>query len=383
MIKRYLKNTRGYTLVELLLVITIFSIGIGPVYKMIITGAKVQKVAEETYEATLKAQSLLQNVKQQIQKDVEAEYVLSRGLPSPGIKEWLQPGVSPIVYDLPVFLEIKSQEGLANWNEKYKIDTFLYELYIWPMTSNGPIENPLIFTTYSLEKPLDFTKVKLTKSAEKYFSHQEGLLRTDLSQGQSDIGTQLIGVGEVSHQGADTITIRGSGLEGENMRVNKIEGYTKLEKKIRLTYQKHIEQLDTAENKALQKQRVTTHQLAIEEKVPLQNKDTVQLSIDLTTFHHKGNPQIIRIENRTKATVAVPIYNENALENIRIYPVQKNPEGNIILEKRNKQEPGKNFIIGIVVRDAHNSSFGDKDKVLTKLSDVYSYDYHGQGESGE
>lgn len=383
MIKRYLKNTRGYTLVELLFVITIFSIGIGPVYKMIITGAKVQKVAEETYEATLKAQSLLQNVKQQIQKDVEAEYALSRGLPSAGIKEWLQPGVSPIVHDLPVFLEIKSQEGLAKWNEKYKMDTFLYELYIWPMTSSGPVENPLIFTTYPLEKPLDFAKVNLQKSTEKYFSHQESLLWTDLGQGQSDIGTQLVGVGEVSRQGADTITIRGSGLEGENIRINNIEGYTKLEKRVRLTYEKYIEQLDTAQNKTLQKQRVTTHQLVIEEKVPLQNKDAIQLSIDLTTFHHKRNPQIIRIENRTKATVAVPIYNENALENILVYPTQKEPEGNIILEKRNKQEPNKNFIIGIVVRDAHNSLFGDKDKILTKLSDVYSYDYHKQGESDE
>lgn len=377
MIKRFLKKTDGYTLVVLLFVITIFSIVIIPIYKMIIMGAKVQKTAEKTYEATFQAQSLLEGVKKQIEKDVGMEYAHRRGLTSLDLNPWMMSDITHPVYSIPAFLGINDEAGLIGFNKKYSTSTFLYELYIWPMPEGRPVQQPIVFSTYPLRNPSHQTRLEIQKSAEKYFSYQEMLLWGDIDGSLvGSSGRNLVGIGEITHQETDNIKVRGNGLEGENISLKEIEGYTSLEKKVKLIYKYHLEHFSISRSEPTKKETVITHEIVIREKIPLEDRDIIQLSIDLTTFPLKDKSEIIRIENKTKATVVIPIYNEKDLGNIQIYPIQENLEGNMIVERCNKLEPRKNFIIGIVVKEALNNTFGPDEKVLGKLVDIYAYDYN-------
>lgn len=374
LIKRLLTQTQGYTLVELLISITIFAIGIVPLYQILVSGAMMQNVAEETYEATLHGQALLQSVKKQIEKDVGEEYRYSRGIPASNIKPWLDPDITSLDPSLTNFLEIEPDNVGREFNEKYNLGDFLYEVHIWTMKNGEPVDKAISFTAY--EDPMlipifdesnttDFTRVEIHEMVRKYFVNRESSLWTELGL------KKPVGIGEIAYDREEIIKIRAIGIDGENMTIDPIEGYGSLHNNTKLIYESHEEVLDG--------ERVITHEVIIEDgQDKLGIEDIVQLSIDLTTFQSGINSKIIRVENRTKATVVIPVYNEKNLAGIKMYPIQTNEQGNIVVETRPKLEPSKNFIIGIIVKDANNVGFGEKNKVLSKIVDVYSYDYNKQ-----
>jgi len=375
LIRRLLKETVGYSLAELLLVITIFAIGIVPLYKMVISTGKVQKSAEETYEATLQAQSLLQAVRKQVDEDVKNEYEFSRGVTPLNAKDWMNPSISHPVYSILDFLGVMDPASITAFNEKYNTDNLLYEVHIWHMLDGNSTDPPISLTAYidpslvpdfSVVDPSSFIKVEIQDAIKEHFLQKESLMWTALG------GITPKAIGEITYQGIDTIKIRGNGIEGNNITIDSINTYTNLNKSIELTYKSGSE-IDSNTSEML-----ITHQFIIDEKVALNNADIIQLSIDLTTFPSDAKTKIIRVENKTKATVVLPVYNEKNPANIEIYPIQHENTGNIIVESRNKLEPSKNFIIGIIVKDAYNSTFGDENKILSKIVDVYSYDYNKQ-----
>jgi len=374
-IRKLLKETVGYSLAELLLAITIFTIGIVPLYKMAISTGKVQKSAEETYEATLQAQGLLQAVRKQVEEDVKNEYEFSRGIATLNAKDWMNPGIFHPVYSIVDFLEIMDPASIIAFNENYSVDNLLYEVNIWHMLDGSPTEPPISLISYidsslaadlSVVDPSSFLRIEIEDAMKEHFLQKSSLLWTALGN------VTPKAIGEITYQGIDTIKIKGNGIEGKNIAIDSIDRYTELSKDIELSYKSDSE-IDSDTGGML-----ITHQLVIDEEMPLNNADIIQLSIDLTTFPSDARTKIIRVENKTKATVVLPVYNEKNSANIEIYPIQRKDTGNIIIESRNKLEPSKNFIIGVIVKDAYNSTFGDKNKILSKIVDVYSYDYNKQ-----
>lgn len=374
LIKKLLKKTHGYTLAELLLVITIFAIGVVPVYKMVINATKVQKAAQETYEATLYAQNLLQAVKKQIESDITEEYKFSRGDSTISIKDWLNPSATSVDSSLTNFLGIGGGSE-EDFNKKYNTDSFLYEVHIWPMVDGKPKDTAILLTAYkdsslilesdSISNPLGFTKVEIADLIKQHFYQKDTLLWTDLGD------KKPIAIGELTYDEANEIKIRGAGFQGSNITINPVSGYSSLSNNTKLTYSRYKESLPIID--------AITHKIVIDENLGISSTtDIIQIAIDLTKFPDTSKTRVIRIENNTKATVVTPVYDEKNLANIQIYPIQQALDGNIIVENRNKLEPNKNFIIGVIVRDAFNSTFGEKNKILSKIVDIYSYDYSKQ-----
>lgn len=374
LIKKLLKKTHGYTLAELLLVITIFAIGVVPVYKMVINATKVQKAAQETYEATLYAQNLLQAVKKQIESDITEEYKFSRGDSTISIKDWLNPSATSVDSSLTNFLGIGGGSE-EDFNKKYNTDSFLYEVHIWPMVDGKPKDTAILLTAYkdsslilesdSISNPLGFTKVEIADLIKQHFYQKDTLLWTDLGD------KKPIAIGEITYDEANEIKIRGAGFQGSNITINPVSGYSSLSNNTKLTYSRYKESLPIID--------AITHKIVIDENLGISSTtDIIQIAIDLTKFPDTSKTRVIRIENNTKATVVTPVYDEKNLANIQIYPIQQALDGNIIVENRNKLEPNKNLIIGVIVRDAFNSTFGEKNKILSKIVDIYSYDYSKQ-----
>lgn len=374
LIKKLLKKTHGYTLAELLLVITIFAIGVVPVYKMVINATKVQKAAQETYEATLYAQNLLQAVKKQIESDITEEYKFSRGDSTISIRDWLNPSATSVDSSLTNFLGIGGGSE-EDFNKKYNTDSFLYEVHIWPMVDGKPKDTAILLTAYkdsslilesdSISNPLGFTKVEIADLIKQHFYQKDTLLWTDLGD------KKPIAIGELTYDEANEIKIRGAGFQGSNITINPVSGYSSLSNNTKLTYSRYKESLPIID--------AITHKIVIDENLGISSPtDIIQIAIDLTKFPDTSKTRVIRIENNTKATVVTPVYDEKNLANIQIYPIQQALDGNIIVENRNKLEPNKNFIIGVIVRDAFNSTFGEKNKILSKIVDIYSYDYSKQ-----
>lgn len=374
-LKRLLKETAGYTLAELLLVIAIFAIGIVPIYQIVISTGKVQKSAEETYEATLQAQALLQNIRKQIDTDVKNEYDASRGKAVLDEKDWMKLSPTSGVYSVFDFLGIdqaSNPDGFKGFNKKFNTEHLLYEVYIWKMVGGKPTDPIALFSTEDPKNhpfkakfvdpinPADlsvFTKIEIEAAVEECFSQKESIMWTESGSGK------LVAIGEITGGDLDEIKIRANGIKGDSAAIDSINSYKSLEDRTKLTYTKETD----------------THRLVIEDNKPsslLEENEIIQLSIDLTRFKAGTARKIIRIENKTKATVVLPVYDENNPGGIKIYPIQEHDEGNIIVESRNKLEPSKNFVIGIIVRDFYNSTFGDENKILSKIVDVYSFDYN-------
>lgn len=379
LIKKLLKDTHGYTLVELLLAITIFAIGIGPIYQIILSSTNVQNAAEETYEATLHAQALLQDVNKQIEKDVGEEYKVSRGLSGEAIKPWLNWDAGT-VYSLSRFLE-EDEVFSTQFNTKYNLKNYLYEVYIWPMEGGEPVEKPISMATYNIldatSEYMDKSPFEYIKEAEmesdnekrfkKYFESNDSLIWVGLGE------TKPIAIGEIIYNANKTLKIISKGIVITNAGEATIETAEIEESKIP---HQGLELIYASQDEG------STHELIVKEVLSLEKEKVVQLSIDLTTFPDDISPKIIRIENKTEATVLISVYNEQSdnkeLADIKIYPIQENKDGNIVLEDRPKLQPSKNFIIGIIVRDANNIAFGDENKILSKIVDVYSFDYNKQ-----
>lgn len=381
-IKKHLKDTHAYTLVEVLLALSIFSIGIVPIYQIIINGAKLQNLAEETYEATLYSQALLQEVKGQIEIDVEEAYKESRkGKSLPFGKPWLNGGSTDT--SLIKFLAIEPGSIDKEFNEKYNLDNYLYEVHIWDMDGRDPLDdrisfkgnNAISFIAYkdsvvlapmfTKENTYDFTHIVIEPEIEKYFLNYDSLVWSSLGN------TKPIAIGEITHKAPEGLEVKAMGIQGDNVTIKDIIGCDFLSNDIKLTYK-----LPTASNSS-------THELIVERTGLAHLVGVVQLSIDLTTFPEDVSSKIIRIENRTEATIVIPIYNEKNIAGIEIYPIQENENGRIVVEERAKLAPLRNFVVGIVVRDANNITFGEDNKVLSKIVDVYSFDYNKQKKKWE
>jgi len=365
LIRKYLKNTQGFTLVEVLLALTIFAIGIIPIYQMIVSSAKVQNVAEETYQATLHSQALLQDVNNQIEIDVGEAYEVSRQLSSKVIEPWLDPTGGDIDSSLVNFLKIAEDE----FNEKYDTENYLYEVHIWPMENGKPVTDAISFIAYkggvtipgfTAENTSNFTQVEIKDLIEQYFQDNNALIWAGLGE------VKPIGIGEVKYKAHDAIEVTARGIEGYNIVVEDIAGEGFLGKNIKLIYKCHDDG------------GPITHELIVGDMIGSVAGDIIQLSVDLTTFPSGIRSKIIRIENRTSATLVVSAYNEKNEADIQIYPIQQAKEGRIIVEERAKLEPFKNFIVGIIVKDANNITFGEPNKVLGKIVDIYSFDYNKQ-----
>lgn len=373
LLKKFFVETKGFSLAELLLVITLFGISVVPIYKMVISSVKVQKSAEETYEATLNAQNLLQMVQNQIEKDIKQEYEIKRGILSETKKKWLEPGATDIDPLLIQFLEIEPRQE-EEFNKRYQTDNFLYEVHIWPMMDGKPEDTPISFTAYkdssllveseSIHNPSNFTKIEIDDAIKKHFSQKESLLWTDLG------GKKPIGIAEITHAPIGEIEIKSAGMKGHNITLLPIDGYSSLGENVKLSYARYDESIPIV--------GAITHQLVIEDISGISSSEIIQLSVDLTTYPSTVKTRVIRIENKTQATLVVPVYSEKNLADIEIYPIQYESMGNIVVEKRNKLEPSKNFVIGVIVRDGSNSTFGDKNKILSKVVDVYSCNYNKQ-----
>ena len=403
--RKLLNDTGGYTLIELVIVLLIFSIAIVPIYKMVISGAKIQKASEETYEATLQAQSLLQSVKGQIERDVTNAYKAKREGSAVAIKPWLDPDKNAT--DLNKYLinflnDITdptapvdgSGTGTMAFRSKFKTDAFLYEVHIWHLKDGqlkkrnptdadpqlpislfeyDPAVTPTVSDpTFNTTNTSDFTMVDINTAVKNYFGDKEFLLWTNPISATPG-ATDPKAIGEIIQKGADEISIRGNGIKpavasvsgSPAITVDKIPGYQNIPEVIELSYERHG--------------GVEKTQNIIINGPALTSDDIVQLSVDLTTFTDSSlQTKVIRIENNTKAKVVIPVYNELHLSNIEIYPIQHKTGGNIVVETRARREPSKNFVIGIIVRDAYNSTFGKPNKVLSKIVDVYSHDYNNQ-----
>lgn len=376
-IKKCLKDTGGYALVEILLALSIFSIGIIPIYQMIISAAKIQNLSEETYEATLHAQALLQDVKIQIEIDLRQAYQESRnGQLPPFGKPWLNGAT--IDTSLLKFLGVESASMDKGYSEKYNLDNYLYEIHICELRGCDAIDNIISFDQDNVisliackdsaivmpiltkENRNGFTNIAIESGIENYFLNKESLVWAGMGE------IKPVAIGEVFYKVSGDIGIKARGIQGDHIMIEDIAGCIPLSNKVRVMYTK-----PTAKNSH-------THELIIEKVGLAQMAGAVTLAIDLTTFPVDLNAKTIRIENKTEATIVVAVYNEKNKEDIEIYPIQENENGRIVVEKREKLEPLRNFVVEVVVRDANNINFGEKNKILSKIVDIYSFDYNRQ-----
>lgn len=385
--KKLLNETSGFSLIELILVVLVFSISIQPIYRMIVTSANMQKTSEETFEATLQAQSILHSVKKQMEKDIKDEYRYKRGLWSGPVKGWIDPqadnrNLNP---SLKAFLNNETEE----FRRQFKTRSFLYEVHIWHVEDGQVlVESPVSFVAYDKvanpgvdppsfdeEKPEAFTMVEIEDRLKDYFGHKEDALLWTNPDNQ-DPAYHLEGdpkaVGEITYDptllAGNQLKIRGSGIKS-SIGLVEIAGYKRLTENTALTCRRYPDGPST------------TYELLIAEEIvgSLDENDNIYLSLDLATFPGHVNEIILRVENTTKATLVMPVYNERNEDekpDVKIFPIQHKTGGNIIIENRQQRAPSKNFVIGVIVRDAFNSGFGDPHKVLSKMVDIYSYDYN-------
>ena len=416
-----INDTSGYTLIELMMVILIFAIAIVPIYTLLTSGAKIQKASEETYEATLQAQSLLQSVKKQMETDLLGEQEFERKLIAKPVKPWLiEPGSPgyPATFDnslINFFSQFSDPNSLIEQDQKdkyakevkdfqtkFQTDDFLYEVHIWHLDKGklqaidstskvrpGPVPDVTFIEYGSVKVPTfvedntsAFTMLEIKDAIKDYFDYKELLLWT--KPVSSGVGLQAVGQiyykepEDISSENLDKITLDAYGIDGKGIDVNPIDSYGGItNNKVQASYTRISEkkQMDNLNNRDS-----ITQQIVLEEiGSSLMEEDIIQLEVDLTTFENPTEigpyTDVIRIENKTKAKVVVAIYNEMG-SSIAIYPIQHSTKGSIVIEEKSKRNPKKNFIIGIIVRDAVNSTFGEENKILSKIVDVYSYDYN-------
>lgn len=411
--RKLLNDTSGYTLIELMIILLIFAIAIVPIYGMVVSGAKIQKASEETYQATLQSQSILQSVKGQIEKDLSDQYKTKRKIAAVGAKKWLNPALGPTDLNKYLFnflIEVENPTEVVDYTNpkvlelqnKFKTDTFLYEVHIWhiengelrkidpldPLSApklpvsmfeyNPTITPPVANPTFTTTNTSDFTMVEINNAIKDYFGDKESLLWTNPAS-TTPGSNEPKAIGEITHKSGDEISITGNGMGtsvtslagSPDISVALITGYESIADVVDLSYERY--KIDEAD---LNPDSEKTQNIIIN-GAGLTSADFIQLSVDLTTFIDPGT-KVIRIENNTEAKVIIPVYNESNPQGIEIYPIQNKQGGNIVVENRQRREPSKNFVIGIIVRDAYNSTFGKPNKILSKIVDVYSYDYNNQ-----
>ncbi|NLI89513.1 MAG: hypothetical protein GX366_03780 [Epulopiscium sp.] len=417
--RKLLKEDYGYTLIEFTIIIAVLGISMVAIYSLVVSAAKIQKTSEETYEATLQSQSLLQSVNKQIEKDLTDKMIKDRKGIDHGsieVKPWLKEGYTQDPKDPPSITEFLygSEDGLnpeqiekrnkqiEAFNKKFKPDNFLYEVHIWEL-ENGEIkkEIPVSFAQYEgirgqskddtiTTNPKEFTMVEINDAIKDYYGSKGDPLLWLSPEDPSNLkDTDIKAIGQISckeeENKKDEIQIKGQGIAkiisglGD---LETIDGYGDIANVIKLSYEQYEE--PAGESSQITHKIVIEENSSLQESKKLKNTDVIQLAVDLTTFGESNAPKtrVIRIENKTKAKVVIPVYNENS-SNIDIFPIQHKPKkdeegGRIVIQEQAIQNPATNFVVGIVVRDAYNSTFGDKNKILSKIVDVYSYDYKKQ-----
>lgn len=368
---------------------------------MIISGAKIQKTSEETYQATLLSQSLLKSVQVQIEKDLKDERwkKLKKGKNPDHIeaKDWLEGSTydDSLINFLSDFKDPNNLTGdqLAEYNqhvssfqEQFKTDQFLYEVHLWAIEKGGlktrVPDYSFVQSTVSQDNISDLTMINLEEVIKDHFDYKDDpLLWTKPADFKILEDDDIRAIAEIRSKGSDEISIRGNGIKLKvdqvgNLgvgQITEIPDYGSIDQVIRLTYERYEDREGSREY---------THRLLIDkiDSAPLEENHIIHIGVDQTTFTHEDpGAQLFKIENNTDATVIISVYTENNSgdhSNMTIFPIQHKTKGQTVVEYRERKDPYKNFIIGIIVRDRCNSTFGEKNKILSKLVDVYSYDYN-------
>ncbi|WP_069998217.1 type IV pilus modification PilV family protein [Cellulosilyticum sp. I15G10I2] len=134
-------NSRGMSYVEVAVCLFIVSISILPISQAFVASVKMREEAESISQSTFYAENLLDEIKQQLEKDligvrkIETSYSNKANL-----------------YSLNEFFEVAAED----FNKKYPTDQYAYEAAIWNIKDIPEVEEKIVISADVLEKAVKF-----------------------------------------------------------------------------------------------------------------------------------------------------------------------------------------------------------------------------------
>lgn len=328
------ENEAGFSYIEVLIAMAIFAISIPTIFSMIFSASKNTISGKRYYEATIMAQNLSEEVKKEIGKRLVNDEAL---------------GTLGDPQSLATFLDASDADYSA-FNEAFKGEEYEYDVYI--KKTDGADEYRLIEDSSNI-----YTLVHIDGGSTITVPtiSPETITELDLSDSDPNI-FGLYGGGTPPTDRMDF------GYDGTSWSPS--DTYSTNESQIELTW-----------NDSSTPPRyniVVDNPLAPNDE--LEDSDRIEINLDASKLEDETFELDIRLENKTKATVILIIYRENEVshldENIEVFPIQTDPEGNIFIERKTKVTPQGNYIIRIIVRDKKNGS-----KILKDMVEIYAHDY--------
>ncbi|NLK97539.1 MAG: hypothetical protein GX272_05570 [Epulopiscium sp.] len=338
-VRKFLRdeNESGFSYIEVLIGMAIFAISVAPILSMIFNASKNSISGRRTYEATIMAQNLSEQIKNEIEERLVNGDSLGEGTDPQSLAKFLD-----------------STDGdYSKFNETFNGEEYNYDIYIKKTDGSDEyslIENyDYIFVHINggenppakpSSDPVAITELKISSNPDLFNPRTE---------------TPMTSKESFSHDGINwSISMK---YPNEKIQVDLVDKST-----------------DSPSNKIVVDYETSPPaELGSEDRVEfyLDASEIDVSKIDPDTF--KFN---ITLENNTKADVLFTIYRSNkedveVLDKIiEVFPIQNDSKGNIFIERKTEMIPRENYIIRIVVRDRKNNS-----KILKDMVDIYSHDY--------
>ncbi|KAE9637248.1 hypothetical protein GND95_02110 [Defluviitalea raffinosedens] len=326
------ENEPGFSYIEVLVAVTIFSFSILSILTMSFSALKNAIFGRRCYEAAIMAQNLSEEIKKAIEKR------LMNG-------ELLEEGEEP--KSLALFLN-SNDTDYCIFNQAFNGKEYEYDVYIKQTETNQ--------TQYQLMADQVLTLVHIDEGKKIEVPSLMPDTITELSLSPSNISIfNPYNCTNVPNF-ADYFNYNGSNWS------------------IKMNYPADKIQVDLQEESTVPLNCKIVVRYVSSFPVSLVSDDRVEIYLDASEVDLEAFKLSIRLENNTKSNVLFIVYRRDEVnqldKNIGIFPIQNDPEGNIFIERKTQTIPQNNYIIRIVVRDKKNGS-----KILKDMVDLYSHDY--------
>ncbi|HOA80509.1 MAG TPA: prepilin-type N-terminal cleavage/methylation domain-containing protein [Defluviitaleaceae bacterium] len=331
----------GFSMVEIIIAMAIFSIFIIPIFSMVLASGKNTANSKRYYDATVMSQNLSEEIKYKLSE------IFAKHDPFHNTA-----GIDPIgdkgtAVEIDDFLDMDPDV----FEETFKTNDYYYEVYIR--------ETDDTTESYTMGNPSDLYILK------------KGPMTVPVVAGGSFPATPLDSV-DLTLSSNDFTPYFNIEYESENPDIVK--------ENLTFGYVDGNWTTDSPENGTdltisydSSKRR---YNISVGENTTLTTDDIIKLNIDLTRANEELslNELVIKVKNKSKAKVVLSVFRSTNEydKNLKIIPVQENKEGNIFLDMKTKIIPRPNYIIKIIVRDARETQNG---KILKEMTDIYSHDY--------
>lgn len=395
MISKKRNSQSGMTLIEVLTSLAILSLVVLPIASYFTIAAGARADSQSVAKATIYAENLLTDIKEQIEEDVKVQraeennprfsgtYSLVARTASDGLRDYVKKGTS--IQDSDVIPEFKYtvfdyfDKAETAFNAEYETDKYAYEAVIWRL------DQETINYIKSAADPylLNWGQESIKRGLRLYNNNKYQLDGIDPDAAKIKLPALLL---------EDSFITKDQYFEGEVKRggTPNYYGVVTIDTDGKASFEPFSSYASLAEydpNNPIDNAANRNHY-----KLKVSGTGKRTILVDATKVHKNIQPNTtkIEIENNSAAQLVIQVRKStgedlgdaslyNALsttdeidKRIRLVPAKGS--NNIVFERPKDIQVEDVYLIAVIVRDLSPSN-GKKGKIVKKMVEVYSYDY--------